>query len=999
MPLIKKFQLIFLLVALPLAVHAPSLFGQIESNPNQPDSPPPFEAPPELPPEGKTMNPPPDLFQWPPASENLELTREKEDILESTFVEEAPPATFPKEASPKEKGLAGLPAFSPPEKRMVEVPAPSEKPFDDAGDFRDPFFPIRGFQENSSKVLKPGTTVDGLQFFSYADSDKFVEKFYRNSNFSLDDVFGKVTQIESRQGCLRCHVGIEEISPNHKFRCTKCHGGNRRAKSLASAHKGMVSNPSDLEHVGKYCGKCHADQIQKVEQSQMATAKGMINITRYAWGAQPYGKINFSLRPNAENLSEAAFPPADTKHPVDSFLQTKCLRCHLQSPAPHRPGDYRATGCAACHMIYGNDGLTMTRDRAIQSRKQNPYQENKGIFQRGNAARSLTNKRGYPLMHKFTLAIPSVQCEHCHNNNGIGNEFEGLLRKPARPRVLGSKVDAEKPLLYGSEHEFLTPDIHRERGMHCIDCHGDADIKGAPSSPDLHSKVEIRCEDCHGTHSRGPGEFLLVQSDPNTKKVLKTVNRNPNLRKRIRPGNIILVNSQGTKMPHIRRDKDQWVLYSKVSGKKHVIPILKNIKPPPAHQIKKHMTSIECHTCHARWSASDWGMHLIRETAPNLEQWNNWSFSDPTLQQLLAKEIPEGASGKMLDWSTARSTSQGIEGTWVDGVWWDIITETSWQDMILGKNTRGKYSIMKPRYQYFLTDRAGENQPSEKRAEVLKTVDGKPGLILIPHTPHTIRKSVRSCESCHESTLSAGLGDSLKRSVADGNLFAREFKAKNRLLPRFQLKQVLAKKGPRLQTAVPPDATRFLNMEEVTALSKKGDAYRAFRYLNLQHLKYPRLLARKEFPYDLRHRANEKNYGLPSPVEDLYYDFNKNRFFASGTTLEDILKIRLQESLTPPEPEEPPVPAFTPQQEFPDLEQGEKMESPTPGPGSPGPAAQQDSQRQGEGFPEPSEPSPPPKQPTLDEEGNAIIDFFQGIFKEGPPPPSSDEPNQPPFEQ
>ena len=45
--------------------------------------------------------------------------------------------------------------------------------------------------------------------------------------------------------------------------------------------------------------------------------------------------------------------------------------------------------------------------------------------------------------------------------------------------------------------------------------------------------------------------------------------------------------------------------------------------------------------------------------------------------------------------------------------------------MILGKNARGKYSIMKPRYQYFLTDRTEENQPSGKRAEILKTVDGK----------------------------------------------------------------------------------------------------------------------------------------------------------------------------------------------------------------------------------------------------------------------------------
>jgi len=986
MSLTQKFWLGFLMVLLPFGFTVSSLYGQMEDNPLQSET-------------------PADLFQWPPPLEDHEISEEKKGTSESTFVEEAPPATYPPKTPLIKVPLGGkrvkdLPLFSPQEKRMVKVPARPLKTFDDAGDFRDPYFPVRGFQENSEKVLKPGVTVDGLQFFSYGGSEKFVENYYRNSNFSLDKVFGKITQINSLLGCLRCHTGIEEISENHKFKCTQCHGGNRRAKSLASAHKDMVPNPSDLEHAGKYCGKCHADQIEKVEQSQMATVKGVINITRYAWGAQPYGKINYSLRPNARNTMEASFPPDRKKHAVDSFLQTKCLRCHLQAPAPHRAGDYRATGCAACHMVYGNDGLTMSRDRAIQSKKQNPFQENKTIFQREKASHSLTNKRGYPIVHKFTSAIPSVQCEHCHNDNGIGNEFEGLLRKPSRPSASKSRTNRETPLLYGSEHEFLVPDIHRQRGMHCIDCHGSNDIKGAASTPALHSKVEIRCEDCHGTHLREPGEFLLVQSDPNTKKVLASVNKNPNLRKKIRAGNIILVNSKGTKMPHIKRDKNQWVLYSKVSGKKHVIPILKNIEPPPAHQIQKHMTTMECHACHARWSASDWGMHLIRETSPDLEQWNRWNFSDPTLQQLLSEDTPE--PGKMLDWLTAKSTPEGITGNWVDGVWWDIITETSWQDMILGKNARGKYSIMKPRYQYFITDRTNENQSSEKGAWVPKMVDGRPGLILVPHTPHTIRKSVRSCESCHESTLAVGLGDSLKRSVADGTLFAREFKSKNRLLPQFQLKQVRANKGLHLQSAIPPGESRFLRNNEVTALNNKSDEYRIFRHQNLQRLKMPRLLTRNEFPYDLRHKANEKNYGLPAPIEDLYYDFNKNQFFASGTSLQDIIEKRLREAETPPEPlmhqemeapqpsEEFQMPGFDPQPEFRDNMQDERGDERIEerAPGFPEPAAEQEPTDR---VTESSQPSLPPEKPTLDDEGNAIIDFFQGILKQEPPPPIGDD--------
>ncbi|GJL79705.1 MAG: hypothetical protein NPINA01_26940 [Nitrospinaceae bacterium] len=966
MPLSKKFWMVALLALLPLAMTASSLFGQMEN---------------EMDDQGRIESQQTDLFQWPLPLDSSETSEEQNAISESTFTEEAPPATYPKGEPLEEKTSEELPPFSPQEKRTVEVPEFQDKPFVDAGDFRDPFFPVRGFQNDSPRVLKPGVTVDGLQFFSYTNSNPFIENFYRNTNFSLKHVFGKVVQLESGRGCLHCHNGIEEISPNHKFRCTQCHGGNRRAKSLPQAHKNLVANPSDLDHAAKFCGKCHAEEIAKVEQSSMTTAKGIINTTRYAWGAQSHAEGIYSLRPKTE-VGESPLPSAEGGHPVDALLRTKCLRCHVQGQSPHRSGDYRATGCASCHMIYGNDGLTLTRDRAIQSRQQNHVEENKTRFQQKSSSQPLKNKRGYPVMHKFTLAIPSVQCEHCHNANGVGNEFEGLLRKPARPQLEQSKADSEKPVLYGSEHEFLTPDIHRERGMHCIDCHGINGIKGSSSSPDLHSKVAIRCEDCHGTHSREPDEFLLVQSDPNTKEVLNSVNRNPNLRKKIRPGNIILVNSEGTRMPHIKRDKKQWVLYSKVTGKKHVIPILKNIKRPAAHQVTKHMASMECHTCHARWSASDWGMHLIKEPSLNLEKWKSWNFSDPTLQQLLSQENPQDAPGKMLDWLTATSSPNGIEGTWIDGLWWNVLTETSWQDMILGKNARGKYTVMKPRYQYFLTERTADNQTPEKRGEVLKTVDGRPGLILVPHTPHTIRTTARSCESCHENNLAMGLGNPLKRSVLDGKLFFNEFYKNNRLLPEFQLKQVVTDKGTVLQTAVPPGKTRFLKTREIDTLAKKSNSYRAFRYLNLRKLGYPRLLMRNEFPYDIRHQANEKNYGSPSPVEDLYYDFEKNQFFASGTSLEDILKKRARPSESPTEQ------PFDEQPDFQiEIEEERPFDIHEPLAG----------QQPLESFPESPDSLEPPKEQTLEEEGNSIIEFFQGIFEEGSNPPSPVEPDQPPL--
>ena len=71
----------------------------------------------------------------------------------------------------------------------------------------------------------------------------------------------------------------------------------------------------------------------------MFTAKRTINITRFGWGAQPIDEIPVSLKAN-EN--EQAFPTLTEGHAVDRFLRTKCLRCHIGSESPHRPGDYRS---------------------------------------------------------------------------------------------------------------------------------------------------------------------------------------------------------------------------------------------------------------------------------------------------------------------------------------------------------------------------------------------------------------------------------------------------------------------------------------------------------------------------------------------------------------------------------------------------------------------------------------------------------------------------------
>ena len=85
------------------------------------------------------------------------------------------------------------------------------------------------------------------------------------------------------------------------------------------------------------------------------------------------------------------------------------------------PGDYRSSGCSACHVVYAND-----RDPI----------DSAGYAQFGNDGRSITadptipkNESGHPLRHQFTRAVPTSQCMSCHMHqpNSFLNTYLGYL--------------------------------------------------------------------------------------------------------------------------------------------------------------------------------------------------------------------------------------------------------------------------------------------------------------------------------------------------------------------------------------------------------------------------------------------------------------------------------------------------------------------------------------------------------------------------------------------
>jgi hypothetical protein len=114
----------------------------------------------------------------------------------------------------------------------------------------------------------------------------------------------------------------------------------------------------------------------------------------------------------ARRLSERGLGTNNRIDPVYLNLQKTRLHDPLLDfmGSNNHPGDYRASGCTACHVPYANDrsptnsgpwakyghqGLSFSADPMISKKE-----------------------KGHPIKHQFTRSIPSSQCMTCHMHQG-----------------------------------------------------------------------------------------------------------------------------------------------------------------------------------------------------------------------------------------------------------------------------------------------------------------------------------------------------------------------------------------------------------------------------------------------------------------------------------------------------------------------------------------------------------------------------------------------------
>jgi len=113
-----------------------------------------------------------------------------------------------------------------------------------------------------------------------------------------------------------------------------------------------------------------------------------------------------------DKLSDRGLGTELRTDPVFLGLQkTRLLDPILSFPGTNdHPGDYRSSGCSACHVIYAND-----RDLAHSG----PYAPFGHLGYSASADPTIPkNESGHPMKHAFTRAIPSSQCMICHVHPG-----------------------------------------------------------------------------------------------------------------------------------------------------------------------------------------------------------------------------------------------------------------------------------------------------------------------------------------------------------------------------------------------------------------------------------------------------------------------------------------------------------------------------------------------------------------------------------------------------
>ncbi len=568
--------------------------------------------------------------------------------------------------------------------------------------------------------------------------------------------------------CEGCHrpegqAGIEDPHPWLALACVDCHGGDpsddtkvgshadpkgapRTLRNLAPAQLDAIDraymqfiNPSDYRVVERGCGSangkvdsagCHQVIIERSKRSIHTTLAGIVRTPRYNAGVTDTFTAEFGTAsashpgrdPNnappwtVDKIDRLEIPDIGSSGPDDLndfhlfTMAKRCTKCHLGVYGgginPDEFGNFRSSGCAACHMVYKDDGTSESDDPMLD--KKFP---------------------SHPVKHQMTSLIPDSTCETCHwRGNRVGTAYKGWRERPSGSRDRKENTERNPAALHTRGADFFIfdedttngfdetpPDVHHQRGLACIDCHVQRDVHGDGFiHTTMDAELGIECSDCHGSFD------AEVQPGPDG----------------------LYRNTGGDILTQLRRNgAGQVVLISRLDGKEHpatqVASLEINQALDDAHETGKH-GELECYACHTAWSQNCYGCHTIvdlrgaekfplsGESLPGSTQGNR---DEVTLKNLHLGINSDGKIGVMM----------------VQNLFQTVITDCGTDTSTVTCNLAGS-----------------SNMPRGKKlinSQVRHDASGRVGFSWGPAMPHTTAsaRTVQPCDRCHPKTDDSNL--------------------------------------------------------------------------------------------------------------------------------------------------------------------------------------------------------------------------------------------------
>ncbi|MBL4724525.1 MAG: hypothetical protein JKY73_03895 [Lutibacter sp.] len=334
------------------------------------------------------------------------------------------------------------------------------------------------------------------------------------------------------------------------------------------------------------CGKCHPEELHKIENSLMTTNSGLVAVDKYIFGEADSPDYHYHIRDIKES-------------PSDKHIRDLCANCHLGAEKKEYGAITqmsRGGGCNACHLNYSEEAK-MDLKNYLSS-----------------------NKKELPIFHPSTdIFVKNEHCFGCHSRSSrISTNYEGwqetILNEEDVLNKEGYRVIEDKRV-----YKYIEEDVHHAKGLLCVDCHSSHEVMG-DGNKYLHEEqaVKLQCSDCH--YKEKPNTILYDSLDRESLLVFLHRDYSHSDKKilAVEKDNHPLVNTFVDSLGNA-------FLIGKKDKKLHQIkPQSEVCSRDNAHK------NVSCATCHSSWTSRCIGCH------------NEYDKDEPRAFDLLDKKYGEG---------------------------------------------------------------------------------------------------------------------------------------------------------------------------------------------------------------------------------------------------------------------------------------------------------------------------------------------------------------------